>query len=487
MMALFAQRQKDGKGTATVAAESSFNLIRWFSLLSLVLISTVAVALGIISTHFVVSESIERDSMLSAQFVQAVAEAEIRHARLPETVTIADLLDLRQPPHPDVPAAVHRQVRDEFLDHIEHLPDALLANIYAPDKVVVWSSNPDLIGERFTDNHDLEQVFKLKDRVGATYIHLPHDREEQQFIRHHDKFFIENYIPLFNAQGKVTAVVEIYKEPHDLIARIKRGLAMIWLATLLGGAVLFFGLFRIVRRASRLLSYQQHKLVDNETFVLLGEMSSAIAHSLRNPLASIRSSAELALELEPEDARKSIGDIIGQVDRMSHWVRELLVSARPVNTHPEPVNLPAVLKDCLAAFEHQLKQSGIRVEATLPSVPPVMAHTVLLGQVLHNVLANAIEAMPDGGWLRLRLDCDKNKRKLWLTIADSGKGMSRQQKLMAFRPFYTTKQGGLGVGLVMVKRIMERFGGEVSLNSTENTGTTICLGFSLTEGESNAA
>lgn len=102
---------------------------------------------------------------------------------------------------------------------------------------------------------------------------------------------------------------------------------------------------------------------------------------------------------------------------------------------------------------------------------------MLLVQVLNSLIANAIEAMPKGGVLGIKLQHEIEDQHTWLTISDTGRGLSSQQKNMLFKPFYTTKQGGLGVGLVMVKRIMERFGGTVSLSSLEQEGTQVVLSF----------
>lgn len=461
-----------------------FNLLRWYSWLSLILISAVALVLGAVSAHFVVNESIERDLMLSAQFVRAVAEAEIRHSVLPETLTMGDLVDLRRLKGSDLPLDVVHDVRGEFLDHITHLPDALLANIYAADRSVIWSTNPDLIGHQSEANGSLDEAFSSKGRVGSTYFHVSAENhhEEQQFIRHPRTFFIENYIPLLDLNGDVAIVVEIYKEPNDLVARIKRGMWLIASTTIIGAATLYLGLFWIVRRASLVLAYQQQKLVENETYVAMGEMSSAIAHSLRNPLATIRSSAELALELDQEPAKKNINDIISQVDRMSAWVRELLQTSRPMSSRVRPVELVPVIEEALSACQLQLQTFRIDVDFVPQDQPLVLAHRVLLSQVLNSVLSNAIEAMPHGGVLQLKMDTDTAAGKLVLSISDTGNGMSHQQRTMAFKPFFTTKQGGLGVGLVTVKRIMERFGGKVSLSSYEQRGTTINLEFSLAQG-----
>lgn len=457
-----------------------FNLLRWFSLISLAVIGTVAIALGAVSTRFVITESVQRDALLTSQFIQAIASAEVRHVSIPHVRTMGELLDPRQDRNfPDVDPLARASARGEFLDHIEHLPDVILANIYAPDRTVIWSTNPSLMGTTIHADEDLDQAFNSRIPVSASYHDVDKSRMEQKFVTPPEYIFIENYIPLFDADGdKVTAMVEIYKEPKDLIDRMERGLLLIWLATALGGGLIYLGLYWIVRRAANLLATQQKQLITNETFVALGEMSSAVAHSLRNPLATIRSSAELALEFDTGAAHKNINDIIGQVDRMSKWVRELLQSLRPVSEEAEPVNLVAALHDSLMAFEQQIAKGAINVVFAPTETPMVLSQQVQLTQILNSLLSNALEAMDKGGTLAIRLE-PIDARSVSVVVSDNGKGMNAEQRSMAFRPFFTTKQGGLGVGLVLVKRIMERFGGSVKLESREGEGTCVRLSFQL--------
>jgi len=460
-----------------------FNLLRWFSVGSFLIITGVALGLGFISTRFVVQESIERDSMLTAQFIQAIGAAEIRHASINPNRTMGEMLDPRDDnAYPDVDPETRANARIEFLDHVEHLPGILLATVYALDRTVVWSTNPELIGVRIEGDEELDESFEMKEAVSTSYHEVDDERPEQRLLREPEYLFIENYIPMFNAdKSKVMAMVEIYKEPVDLVARIQRGFKAIWLATALGGAVIYLGLFWIVRRAARLLQSQQTQLVANETFVALGEMSSAVAHSLRNPLANIRSSAELAQEIASQSAQKNIGDIISQVDRMSRWVRELLVSLRPANDDSEAVDLMLAVDDTLSAFDALIKRSNVEVRFTPLAVEPIVSQRVLLTQILNSLFANALEAMPKGGVLTIDFDASQ-AGYLSMTLSDTGKGMTAQQQQMVFKPFFTTTQGGLGVGLALVKRIMERFEGSVELTSREQEGTRVCLNFKVATG-----
>jgi len=455
------------------------HLIRYFSLVSFVVITTVVVSLAIVSTRFLLIESVRREGLLTAQAVRSIAEMERRHADMSLDMTMGVLLEPGREASGSEPLrrAIAR-VRSEFLDHITHLPDVLLVNLYGADRVIFWSTNPRLIGRR-VDNADLEEAFSSGDAVAAT----TGEHLGESFFGPPGELYVGHYIPLGDGAGRVATMVAIYKEPVDLIARIQRSYLLCWLAAVLGGVLIYLGLFWMVWRLSELLAAQQKQLIANETAVALGEMSTAVAHSLRNPLAAIRSSAELALDVDAPPIRKNIEDIIGQVDRLSKCVSELLISSRPLCGDREAVDPVAAVDDVLHAFDQQIRAAGIRVDWPAQPAPAVISHRVLFAQVLNSVISNAIEAMPRGGTLRIRIAVDVRERRLRLTVGDSGNGMTREQMAMAFKAFYTTKRGGLGVGLVLVKRIMERFGGSIRLDSREREGTDVCLVFRTAEGD----
>ncbi|PWB32387.1 two-component sensor histidine kinase [Pseudomonas sp. SDI] len=466
--------------TAGASERPPFNLLRWYAVVSLAVIVSVAVGLGLISSRFVINESVERDALLTAQFIQSIASAEVRHVSIPNIRTMGELLDPRlDEAFPEVAPAARRTARWEFLDHIAHLPDVLLANIYAPDRTVIWSTNSALIGKLIDSDEDLDHAFDYKVRVSASYHTLDDARSEQKFIVPPQNLFIENYIPLFDNSGEqVTAMVEIYKEPRDLIERIEQGLLLLWLGTALGAGAVYVSLYLIIYRAAKVLATQQKQLIGNETVVALGEMSSAVAHSLRNPLASIRSSAELAQEFDDGAAHQQIDAIISQVDRMSQWVRELLQSLRPLTDEVEPVDLERALRDSLRAYDGAISEARVSVKLAELGGVRVMGQAGTLVQVFNSLIANALEAMPDGGELRVEV-LRQTAKSLSLRLCDNGKGMSGKLQGMAFKPFFTTKQGGLGVGLVLVKRIMERSGGSVRLHSREGEGTCAVLNFRM--------
>jgi two-component system sensor histidine kinase HydH len=469
----------EGSVAASGRAPGSFNLLRWFSIVSLAALIPVAAVTGTVLSRFITTNALQRDAELTAEFIRnclGVEAAQIRAATL--TPFLDPRGDARAPAAGLTPAAV-AQARAEVFEHLETLPDTLLTSVYAPDLTVVWSTNRALVGRVMAGDGELKEAFAARSHVARYHTGSKSEREERLFVVQPKEFFIENYIPLTDLRGKVVAVVEVYKEPHDLMAAIRTGQAMVWATTLGGGLLIYLGLFSIIRRGSRLLEQQQRQLMDQEAQLFAGEMATALAHSLRNPLASVRSSAELAQYTEDLPVRKNAQDIITQVDFLSQWVRELLLYSRPLTGEKEPVNLCAILDGVLGSFGPAFERAGVRIAWDRANCkhPLVVGNTSLVTQALHSVISNAVEAMPRGGEIRIEVRESRDPAGVDLLVSDTGTGMSRQQLATAFRPFQTTKPHGLGVGLPMVKRAMERFGGFVALASLENRGTQVRLHF----------
>jgi two-component system, NtrC family, sensor histidine kinase HydH len=464
------------------AIPRTFNLLRWFSIASLVALIPVAGLTGIMLSHFLTEETLQRDASLTAQFLRSCVDIEGGHVGLGPNMTFAEFLDQRIDPEAlGFSAEEVADGRKYVQEHLQSLPDVLLASLFSRDGRIFWSTNHALIGTISKDNDELQEAFTSRLQVAKHHAGALSEREEQRFIVQRKEFFIENYIPLYDANGEVVVVAEVYKEPRYLIATIKRGQLLVWGTTLAAGVLVYLALFSIIRRGSALLEQQQKRLVETDSLVFVGEMSTALAHSLRNPLASIRSSAELASSTEDKPVRKNAQDIMNQVDFLSKWVRELLLYSRPVTAEPEAVDLVAVLTNVLDSFAATCAKEGIKVEWGRDERyrPQVKGNASLMTQALHSVISNAVEALPRGGEIRIATQFLEKKKRLELTIIDTGSGMSRHQLEMAFKPFHTTKRNGLGVGLPMVKRVMERFGGTVTLSSRENEGTQVHLEFSM--------
>jgi signal transduction histidine kinase len=184
-------------------------------------------------------------------------------------------------------------------------------------------------------------------------------------------------------------------------------------------------------------------------------MAAAEAHGLRNPLAAIRSSAELALRLQtPERTTPLLDDIVLQSDRLEHWVRQYLTAAEP-DSADRRGDLAAVLANVRASLANLLERQGIAWEEDLPpSLPPVAIGGALLEQLLSGIAANAVQSLPERG--AIRIAALPSRSMVSVTLTDTGNRMTKEQLRRAFEPLMTSKQSGLGLGLALARRIVTR-------------------------------
>lgn len=458
------------------------NLLRSFSILSLCCISLVSGTSAVLLSRFLTKSMLERDAVLTMQFVQSTMES------IHPSINFTDRqMLMRQATYVDFFAPEnHDQVRDAFEDFFKRLalmPEVVRANVFAQDDTIIWSSHPHLIGQRFADNLDLQHALTGTLAIKTGTVEHPQKAEHLAF-QEHLQYFVESYIPIWNSpHEQVIGVVEVYKVPHALFQAIAQGNRLVWGTSVIGGLFLYGTLFWIVRRATLVIRRQREQLVEAETLATVGEMAAAIAHNIRNPLASIRSSAELASEEdEVGQWRQYAGDIMTEVDRLEDWLRELLTYARPLPHAPQPIQLALILQHALQHFDKDMARRKVQLLLELAEpLPPLQADARLLQQALHSCIANALEAMPHGGTLTMRGQLLPDRRVVQLHIHDTGHGIPHEQLAKVFRPFFTTKHKGMGVGLPLAKRIVERHGGTIALSSVVGHGTTVSLCFPIVE------
>jgi two-component system, NtrC family, sensor histidine kinase HydH len=249
---------------------------------------------------------------------------------------------------------------------------------------------------------------------------------------------------------------------------------LVWASAAIMGLVLYGSLFWIVRRASRIMHEQRERLVETETLSVIGEMAAAVAHSIRNPLASIRSAAELAYEEDSSGLHQCLQNITSQTDRLDGWVRELLAASRGGVVPVEKVDLNTVVKESLDGVASELQRRGINLTVNVTPLPPVRGTRAPLAHAIRSVIANAVEAMPQGGQLRVE-SRPTNEGHVEVVIEDTGVGMPAGIAQRAFKPLFTTKPNGVGLGLALTRRIVERHAGRIELDSREGRGTRVVL------------
>ena len=221
----------------------------------------------------------------------------------------------------------------------------------------------------------------------------------------------------------------------------------------------------------------EEQLRKTERIAELGTLASGMAHEIGTPMNVILGRAEYLMDrVKDEPTRKGLQTIIAQVERITKVMNQLLAFARRKSPERSPLELKDIVENGLELFRERLEKSCVTVEQTLDDAcSRVLADGDQMSQVFINLVMNAIHAMPDGGILRIGLAHEHDR--VTLTVADTGHGIPQDALSRIFEPFFTTKEfgKGTGLGLTVVKGIIEEHQGTITVNSEEGKGTTFTI------------
>ncbi len=216
----------------------------------------------------------------------------------------------------------------------------------------------------------------------------------------------------------------------------------------------------------------QEQMELRERLTALGEMSAGIAHELRNPMAVISGYLNLLAKKTDTRSRSIIQDITAEINGMNRIIGDLLTFARPASLNRVPVRIVEMVDACLqTVLQATGADSKIKTVKNIDDIE-MLADEGLMKQAFSNLFQNAVEAMPDGGTLRVEAQAGRN---VILRVSDTGAGISNEVIKKIFVPFFTTKDKGVGMGLALVHKIVLSHGGRIEVNSWESRGTTFII------------
>jgi two-component system, NtrC family, nitrogen regulation sensor histidine kinase GlnL len=243
----------------------------------------------------------------------------------------------------------------------------------------------------------------------------------------------------------------------------------------------------VVRDVTRLRQLEA-EMRRGETLAAAGQIAMGLAHEIRNPLGAIRGAVQLLKRELGDEARwgEYIEVLLKEVDRVNRIIEMLLDVGRPVTLRPVPLNVHQLLERVALMSEEVAAQRAVQlVRRYDPSMPAILVDEDRIVQVFHNLVRNAIEAMPRGGRLTLvtRLSMDPLFAKMDLgrglksmaevQVMDEGEGIPEATRAKIFTPFFTTKSDGLGLGLALCHRIVEEHKGAIQVTSEPGKGTAV--------------
>jgi signal transduction histidine kinase len=223
--------------------------------------------------------------------------------------------------------------------------------------------------------------------------------------------------------------------------------------------------------ANEQIQKAQEAVRRSDRLAALGQLSAGLAHELRNPLGTIRGSAEMlgrTLTSENEVAREMAGFISAEVDRANSLITRFLQFARPLQLRPERADLTQTVDRAIGMVEREAP--GISIYKNYaPEIPPFSFDPELLERVIYNLVLNAAQATPAGGAVTVKTRTAEGTVEI--AVIDRGAGIEPQNLETIFNPFFTTKPEGVGLGLAIVAKIVDEHGGKISVESEPKKGS----------------
>lgn len=209
-----------------------------------------------------------------------------------------------------------------------------------------------------------------------------------------------------------------------------------------------------------------------EQRAFLGEVTATFAHEIRNPVHNISTGLQLmAINLPKDDPKqKDIDLMIQDCDRIAELIKSVLAFSKPVEYEMENVNIEQMLKHLLERLRSRISRSKVEHDLQISAdCPPVYGNMHALEQVINNLVSNALQAMePDGGRLVIKahpIQTSEGRQMVEITVADTGRGIPKENQERIFQPFFTTEKKGTGLGLAVSKRILTVHKGTIRLTS----------------------
>jgi signal transduction histidine kinase/putative methionine-R-sulfoxide reductase with GAF domain len=232
-----------------------------------------------------------------------------------------------------------------------------------------------------------------------------------------------------------------------------------------------------IQKTTADLRKTEAQLIRSEKLAALGQLAAGIAHEIRNPLTSINILIHSLTEnLSTEDSRwEDLKVIEEEVLRINEILDQFLRFAKPASPLFEKTNLIPIFEEILQLLRPQIERGKIAVKKEFEPLPLITVDKEQIKQVILNLLMNAIQAMPGGGELSMSGRFSKDGYWVELTIQDSGIGIPLEDLKKLFDPFFSTKEGGIGLGLSIAHRIIDQHHGKIEVESTPGKGTLFTI------------
>jgi two-component system sensor histidine kinase HydH len=455
-----------------------FKLVKYFTFSSLIVILMGSLALSVVIARRAETVLIKKSEDYALLMAENLNHQVFLQFLVPAALQFGQVIKLRN-------KALFQRL-DQVVRNTLHSFTVETVNIFdRENNVIFYSFDEDLVGKKGIGGIDYQQALlgkstsRLIRREGFLSMLMGTPKESE--LRTYVPLRAER--PLSNIEGPILGVFEIVQDLSDDYQTIAHFKYRIMVTSVLIMGLLFVVLRYIVKRGEEIIEKRarerlllKEKLNQAERLASLGEMVAAVSHEIRNPLGIISSTAELLKrKLTRTDPQDQLADVIVQeATRLNSIVSDFLNFARPPTLNLTSCKVEDILEENLTFLAPEIQSKGYEIHKEFAThVPEIQADPGLLYQAFSNILMNAMQAMPEGGSIYIEVSARANV--LTIIFADEGKGIPDEVLKKIWEPFFTTKEKGSGLGLPIVKKIVEGHGGTVGIGNGREKGAQVTV------------
>ena len=361
--------------------------------------------------------------------------------------------------------AIQRAISDIGLKE-----DILFVSVLDSQMTILAHTDSALIGKREEDAF-LKNALQASQPLSRLY---PSSKGQEIF----------EVVKAFSLNGRPMGIIRIGYSPreiHPVLRQIKKNVALSILFFLILGLSAVTLIWVNQNRHLKKMKEMENQIQLAERLSSLGHLAAGVAHEIRNPLNAIGMGLQrLKREFLPQDETKreeylAFTDLIlKEIRRVNEIVEQFLSLSRPFHLEPKLSSLGGLLNHLIALFQEEASSQGITLQVEIDSkLPPIKMDEERLTQAFINIMKNGIQAMEQGGVLRIETHLFKDRARV--VFSDSGTGIAPDQMEKIFNYYYTTKEKGVGLGLPIAHRIIEAHGGQLEVESQVGSGTKVTV------------
>ena len=258
------------------------------------------------------------------------------------------------------------------------------------------------------------------------------------------------------------------------MAHSRRNFYLIFGLIVFVGIIFSIGLYQIQIRYMEKKDELEEEKRQKDRYREISALTSGVAHEIKNPLNSLSLLFELLTKKGSSSNSEALESGREEVAKISRIVDQFSSSLKPIELTKDAFDLEGEFRAMQESLKSLARERGVVIRYSQDSPVTLLADRLLFGQAIHNLVMNAIEAS-EGGDVNIMVK--KERKKIIISVKDSGRGMNEDEKARVFEPFFSTKKGGMGIGLYLTRKIVEAHGGNIDLATGDQKGTifTICI------------